>query len=60
MMQTRNSYLKQLTNTFTKLEKLDGIQKEKNDQQKKKPVSRMLQLMNQQTSGMKQSSHQEK
>ena len=60
MMQTRNSYLKQLTNTFTKLEKLDGIQKEKNDQQKKKPVSRMLQLMNQQTSGMKQSSHKEK
>ena len=60
MMQTRNSYLKQLTNTFTKLEKLDGIQKEKNDQQKKKPASRMLQLMNQQTSGMKQSSHQEK
>ena len=60
MMQTRNSYLKQLTNTFTKLEKLDGIQKEKNDQQKKKPVSRMLQLMNQQTSGMKQSSHKDK
>ena len=47
MMQARNSYIKQLTNTFTKLEKLDGIQKEKNDQQKKKPVSRMLQLMNQ-------------
>ena len=60
MMQARNSYLKQLTNTFTKLEKLDGIQKEKNDQQKKKPVSRMLQLMNQQTSGMKQSSYLDK
>ena len=60
MMQARNSYLKQLTNTFTKLEKLDGIQKENNDQLKKKPVSRMLQLMNQQTSGMKQSSYLDK
>ena len=47
MMQARNSYLKQLTNTFTKLEKLDGIQKEKENQQKKKPTSRLLQLMHQ-------------